>query len=122
MGNLDKGLPFNAKYDGYTSCPIVLGRKELLLAEFKYDGNLAESFSKFPYSLFPFMNQDKAQYFFSLVKHFVFPFVYWNFHLKGYWFGPNLIFRPTYPALAENSVKTKSKNNISAMDKTVLCL
>jgi sulfide:quinone oxidoreductase len=30
-----KGKPLTAKYDGYTSCPIVLGYSSLLLAEFK---------------------------------------------------------------------------------------
>jgi sulfide:quinone oxidoreductase len=31
-------------YDGYASCPLVTGYGKLILAEFDYDGNPAESF------------------------------------------------------------------------------
>lgn len=31
-------------YDGYTSCPLFVGNKKLMLAEFKYDGVPAETF------------------------------------------------------------------------------
>jgi sulfide:quinone oxidoreductase len=33
-------------YDGYTACPIFVGGKKLLMAEFKYNGELASSFGK----------------------------------------------------------------------------
>ena len=26
------------KYEGYASCPLFVGKKKLILAEFKYDG------------------------------------------------------------------------------------
>ena len=30
--------PLEANYDGYTSCPLLTGQKEVMLAEFKYGG------------------------------------------------------------------------------------
>jgi len=44
--NFREGKEQNAKYDGYTSCPMFVGNDELLLIEFKYGGESAESFSK----------------------------------------------------------------------------
>jgi sulfide:quinone oxidoreductase len=35
----------NSSYDGYASCPIFVGDKKLMLAEFKYGGLPAETFS-----------------------------------------------------------------------------
>jgi hypothetical protein len=32
------------RYDGYSSCPLFTGNKELMLAEFKYDGEISETF------------------------------------------------------------------------------
>lgn len=39
------GKETNAVYDGYTSCPLVTGYGEVLLAEFKYGGEPKETFS-----------------------------------------------------------------------------
>ena len=39
-----KGEPLVAKYDGYTSCPIVTGYGKLVLAEFGYEGKPNETF------------------------------------------------------------------------------
>jgi len=36
----------NSTYDGYASCPIFVGDKKLMLAEFKYGGVPAETFSE----------------------------------------------------------------------------
>lgn len=33
-----------AIYDGYTSCPILIGDNKLVLAEFKYNGVVCETF------------------------------------------------------------------------------
>ncbi len=38
------GRDLQAKYDGYTSCPIVTGYKSLILAEFKYEHEPQETF------------------------------------------------------------------------------
>jgi len=39
------GKELTAKYDGYTSCPLPVGDKKLILAEFSgYDGSIMETF------------------------------------------------------------------------------
>ena len=43
MRRVMAGKAPNATYDGYASCPIVTGRGKLILAEFKYGNELAES-------------------------------------------------------------------------------
>lgn len=63
-----------ARYDGYTSCPVVTGYDSLILAEFDYSGQPAETF--------PF---DQAQERFSMLmlKKFGLPALYWHGMLKG---------------------------------------
>lgn len=68
------GEPPTARYDGYSSCPLVTGYGKLVLSEFDYDGNPAESF--------PF---DQAQERFSMyvLKAYGLPEMYWNGMLQG---------------------------------------
>lgn len=68
------GKELNAKYDGYASCPLVTGYGTCIIAEFDYDGNIAESF--------PF---DQAQERFSMymLKAYALPRLYWHGMLKG---------------------------------------
>eukprot|EP00026_Physarum_polycephalum_P008409 Phypoly_transcript_08492.p1 GENE.Phypoly_transcript_08492~~Phypoly_transcript_08492.p1 ORF type:complete len:447 (-),score=77.12 Phypoly_transcript_08492:48-1388(-) len=80
-----KKMPLAAKYDGYTSCPIVTTYKTVLLAEFLYDGVVVQST--------PF-NQLKESRFAYLLKCKLFPAVYWNLMLQGRWFGPKTLFNP----------------------------
>lgn len=68
------GRDLQAKYDGYTSCPIITGYKSLILAEFNYKHE--------PQETFPF-NQAKERYSMFLLKRFMLPYMYWNFMLKG---------------------------------------
>lgn len=68
------GRPLAARYDGYTSCPIVTRRGRMMLAEFDYDGNPCESF--------PF-NQAKERYSMWLLKRYILPLLYWHGMLKG---------------------------------------
>ena len=42
----DKKENLNAKYDGYSACPIYVGGNKLILAEFLYDGVTSETFWK----------------------------------------------------------------------------
>lgn len=66
--------PLKAEYDGYSSCPLVTGYGSLILAEFDYDGQPAESF--------PF---DQAQERFSMymLKAYALPQMYWHGMMKG---------------------------------------
>ncbi|HEY8503484.1 MAG TPA: FAD/NAD(P)-binding oxidoreductase [Gemmataceae bacterium] len=69
-----KGKPPEARYDGYTSCPLVTGYGKLVLAEFDYDLKPAETF--------PF-NQAKERRSMYLLKKYVLPFMYWHGMLRG---------------------------------------
>jgi hypothetical protein len=70
-------------YDGYTSCPLFVGDKKLILAEFKYDGVPAETF---------YSKQDKpSSLFYSLKKDF-FPLAYWYLMPYGIWHGRKGVF------------------------------
>jgi len=53
-----------AQYDGYSSCPVVVNYREVLLTEFKYDNQLAESFNWL-------FNQGQPQWFFMIIKRWV---------------------------------------------------
>jgi eukaryotic sulfide quinone oxidoreductase len=92
-----KGEPMNAKYDGYTSCPLVISKSEVLLAEFGYDGKIMETFSpetgQFPYSLVGQEGKTQRKMFYWM-KEQMFPAVYWNLWTQGHWFGNSGPFKP----------------------------
>ena len=69
-----QGRPLGGSYDGYSSCPVVTGYGKMVLAEFDYDGNPAESF--------PF-DQSKERYSMWLLKTQVLPRLYWHGMLRG---------------------------------------
>lgn len=93
------GKPPNAKYNGYASCPLIVGKNHVILAEFGYGGKIMETFNpetgKFPYTLIgtegPF-----SKVFFYWMKKDMFPFVYWNLWTKGMWFGNSGPFKPNF--------------------------
>lgn len=64
----------SARYDGYTSCPLVTGYSSLILAEFDYDLKPCETF--------PF-DQSKERWSMYQLKRHVLPALYWNGMLKG---------------------------------------
>ena len=66
--------PSSATYDGYTSCPLITGRGKLILAEFDYTGNPAETF--------PF-DQSKERLSMYILKKYGLPRLYWQGMLKG---------------------------------------
>ena len=68
------GRPLPARYDGYTSCPLVTRYGRMVLAEFDYDNQPAETF--------PF-DQSKERYSMWLLKRYVLPQLYWHGMLKG---------------------------------------
>ncbi|XP_034950240.1 sulfide:quinone oxidoreductase, mitochondrial [Chelonus insularis] len=83
------GKPMTAVYNGYASCPLVTGRNKCILAEFDY--NLK------PLETFP-INQKNEYWAMFMMKKYFFPFLYWNFMLKGKWNGPE-IFRKIFSPL-----------------------
>ncbi len=68
------GRTLPKKYDGYTSCPIVTGYGKLIMAEFDYDHEPAESF--------PF-DQAQERYSMYALKAYGLPQLYWNGMLRG---------------------------------------
>ncbi len=63
-----------ARYDGYSSCPLITGYGKLILAEFDYDLN--------PKETFPF-DQGRERYSMYLLKRYIIPVIYWDGLLKG---------------------------------------
>ncbi|GIN21265.1 FAD/NAD(P)-binding oxidoreductase [Siminovitchia fordii] len=72
--SLMKGEAPGAKYDGYTSCPLVTGYNTLILAEFNYEKEPTESFP---------INQAKERRSMYIMKKDMLPIIYWNGMLKG---------------------------------------
>ncbi|KAG0023356.1 hypothetical protein BGZ80_009668 [Entomortierella chlamydospora] len=69
-----------AKYDEYTSCPLITGSETLILAEFSgYSGQ--------PQETFPF-DQSKERYSTYLLTKEIIPEIYWKYMMKGNWDGP----------------------------------
>lgn len=66
--------PLEARYNGYTSCQIITGYGKLMLAEFDYDNQPAETF--------PF-NQAKERWSMFMLKRYILPWLYWNEILPG---------------------------------------
>lgn len=81
--SIDK-LPLDGNYPGYASCPLVIARNKVMLAEFGYGGKLAETFGpdgKFPHKLLGTDGEIPYRFFFFL-KETIFPYVYWNLWTK----------------------------------------
>lgn len=76
----------SAKYNGYTSCPLVTGHNKCVLAEFNYEA--------VPMETFPF-DQSKERRTMYHLKADVMPEIYWHGLIKGYWGGPD-IFRKVF--------------------------
>lgn len=77
------GKPLLAKYDGYTSCPLVVSHGKVILAEFDF------SSPPKPLETFPF-NQAKARWSMYTMKAHFMSQVYWQM-LNGLWEGPRYI-------------------------------
>jgi len=87
---MDSGSLSNARYNGYTSCPLLTGYGELMLAEFKYGLEPKETFSSF------LGDQTQPRRLFYHLKKDLFPWAYWNLMIGGKWFGPSGLFRPKF--------------------------
>jgi sulfide:quinone oxidoreductase len=68
------GRPLTSKYDGYTSCPVVTGIGKLVLAEFDYHKQPAESFP---------VDQSRERWSMWALKRYFLPLMYWYGMLKG---------------------------------------
>lgn len=78
VANLHASLrdrPLPARYDGYTSCPLVTARHKTLLAEFDYDLE--------PTPSIPFLDTTKERTDMWFLKRYGLPRFYWNAMLKG---------------------------------------
>lgn len=68
-----EGKPLQAKYNGYSSCPLVTGYGSLILAEFDYEKN--------PLETFPFDQRKESGLNYMLKRH-AFPAIYWTMMLR----------------------------------------
>lgn len=75
--------PLLARYDGYTSCPLVTAYGKVMIAEFIYDGVVTPTLPLDPF---------KASRFYWVVKKHLLPSFYWNTMLKGR--APDIAHRP----------------------------
>jgi sulfide:quinone oxidoreductase len=71
---LRAGQPLTARYDGYTSCPVVTGRGKLIMAEFNY--------AKEPVETFP-ADQRAERFSMYALKAYLLPRLYWHGMLRG---------------------------------------
>ena len=72
--SLINNKPLEAKYNGYTSCPLVTSYTSMVLAEFDYE--------KKPQETFP-IDQSKERYSMFLLKKYGLPNLYWHGMLRG---------------------------------------
>lgn len=75
LGLAMAGKDPTAKYNGYTSCPLVVSPKECILAEFDFQSPPQ------PMETFPF-NQAKPRRSSYLMKAHAMPVIYWKMMLK----------------------------------------
>lgn len=78
---MEGGKP-SKEYNGYTSCPLTVSSKKVILAEFGYDGTILETF--------PFDQRKPRRSMFFMKAHLL-PTIYWKLLLKGMWHGPGFI-------------------------------
>jgi sulfide:quinone oxidoreductase len=72
--SLMAGKELTAKYNGYSSCPIIVGYGKLILAEFDYEN--------IPKETFPF-DQSKPRWTMWILKKYILPWLYWHKILPG---------------------------------------
>ena len=82
LADQESGRELSAHYDGYTGCPILVGGGKVLLAEFKYDAQIAPTFWR---------DQRKPTKLFYLLKQKIFPFAALNLNQYGIWRGRSTV-------------------------------
>jgi len=115
-----------AFYDGYASCPLVVGRRQAMLAEFNPQGPM----ETFPFwqtkpTLFEHWNPISGNHspshpirFVYWLKRYVMPPLYWRFLLRGRWQGPAMIRRCFHPF---RTIRTYWSGGREALEKGVGC-
>ncbi|VDN04801.1 unnamed protein product [Thelazia callipaeda] len=73
--------PILETYDCYSSCPIIVSFRHVVLAEFTPKG---------PLETLP-INQAKPRFISFLMKRYLLPWIYWTLGIKGHWLGPTVI-------------------------------
>ncbi|CAH2037056.1 unnamed protein product, partial [Iphiclides podalirius] len=76
------------RYNGYGACPLVTSYNTCIIAEFLYDGVPRETMP---------INQARESILAYYMKRDLFPFLYWNFMLKGNYNGPEFVRRIINP-------------------------
>ena len=91
------GKPLTSGYSGYASCPLIVARGRVMLAEFGYGGIIMETFGRktgnFPLKYIGTEGRAQQRFFYFL-KEQLFPFVYWNLWTRGFWYGTSGPFKP----------------------------
>ncbi len=78
LQRIKDGMLSPAKYEGYSSCPLVTGYGKMLLAEFKYD-NVRDSDPL----LSRMFDTSKPLWSMWILKKYMLPWLYWNKMMKG---------------------------------------
>lgn len=79
--NFINGKPVsNFSYEGYSSCPLVTGYNEMVLAEFNYKNEFTPD-PKLKYMLV--FNSHKPDFRLWILKKYILPYLYWNQMLRG---------------------------------------
>jgi len=94
-----KGTEPSKKYDGYTSCPLMITKHTCIMAEFGYDGTILETFP---------INQSKPRASMAYMKKIIMPPLYFKGLVKGIWHGPE-----PFRKLLRLGVKTANCNPVS---------
>ncbi|KAL5490475.1 hypothetical protein ACEPAI_5308 [Sanghuangporus weigelae] len=89
---METGKLSSAKYDGYSSCPLLIDYGHLMLAEFNYGFKPKETFGNL------LGDQAKPNRLYYYLKKDFFPYVYFQAMVKGNWYGANGIRRPSLPS------------------------
>ncbi|RLA40823.1 MAG: pyridine nucleotide-disulfide oxidoreductase [Gammaproteobacteria bacterium] len=74
LATLDQNNAATTNYDGYGGCPLTTEKGKIMLAEFRYDGEVVSSFNLDP--------RVPRRFYWWMKEHF-FPFLYWHVILKG---------------------------------------
>jgi len=76
----------SATYDGYTGCPVLVGGKAAILAEYKYEGIIAPTL---------FKDQRSPSRIVYFMKKYLFPFAGMTLLKRGLWKGRKSLYDPS---------------------------